>query len=543
MISVTLPSFRMVKPTSTSPCSSRRPARAETPTAGRPSGLTPPGSGLGALVGGQRQGARVGQVGRAGRHRRGAAAAPARSRRAPPSPRPLVAAPGDVGRDSSSFAGCFSSDTSACRRGRRRVRVLAASVAAGSRTSGRAGRRLVARLVRRRPVASSRRVASVGRTAAWASLCVPRPVRRRRQPRRRRRVRRGAHLLAALARPRPCGCAAAVVGGASYGCMRSVASSARAVTAVGAPSPWPLERAAAPAVGLGVRARRSARPERHVVPRDRPARAAHPRRRRQRARPRRRRRGRGAALVTRRGPRRQLHGSDAARHTEQLARQPRANISISDRMHAERPGDCTAEHASMIARVLPLSTAARRFARRAHRDPCARGPVVALLSCHGEHFCDGDRGPLLPTRSRHLQALLRAGIFVAAAERAARRIIDNTLHRHALSRTPPEELLTPRSLEEKSAAYAKMRARARRAVGRRALDRADLDAGAVDMIITTSCTGVMIPSVDAFLVEQLGMRATCVRLPHHRARLRRRRGGDGARARARPRLSRAQRAR
>jgi alkylresorcinol/alkylpyrone synthase len=98
-------------------------------------------------------------------------------------------------------------------------------------------------------------------------------------------------------------------------------------------------------------------------------------------------------------------------------------------------------------------------------------------------------------------------------QRAARRIIDNTKIDARYLVLPPERLLSPRPLEEKSADYATYARQLGEHVGRRALDRAHLDAGAVDMIVTTSCTGVMIPSVDAYLLEQMNMRRDCVRLP------------------------------
>lgn len=98
-------------------------------------------------------------------------------------------------------------------------------------------------------------------------------------------------------------------------------------------------------------------------------------------------------------------------------------------------------------------------------------------------------------------------------QRAARRIIDNTKIDTRYITLPPERLLAPRPLEEKSADYAAFAKQLGEHVARRALDRAHLDPTAVDMIVTTSCTGVMIPSVDAYLLETLRMRRDCVRLP------------------------------
>lgn len=98
-------------------------------------------------------------------------------------------------------------------------------------------------------------------------------------------------------------------------------------------------------------------------------------------------------------------------------------------------------------------------------------------------------------------------------QRAARRIIDNTKIDARYLVLPPERILAPRPLQEKSADYASHARQLGEHVGRRALDRAHLPPDAIDMIITTSCTGVMIPSVDAYLVEQMRLRRDVVRLP------------------------------
>jgi alkylresorcinol/alkylpyrone synthase len=98
-------------------------------------------------------------------------------------------------------------------------------------------------------------------------------------------------------------------------------------------------------------------------------------------------------------------------------------------------------------------------------------------------------------------------------QRAARRIIDNTRIDTRYLALPPERLLAPRPLADKSADYARFARQLGEHVARRALDRAAVGVDAVDMIITTSCTGVMIPSVDAYLVESMALRRDIVRLP------------------------------
>lgn len=101
----------------------------------------------------------------------------------------------------------------------------------------------------------------------------------------------------------------------------------------------------------------------------------------------------------------------------------------------------------------------------------------------------------------------------APQQRAARRIIDNTRIDTRYLVAPPERLLAPRSLADKSADYARLARELGEHVARRALDRAHLDARDVDFVVTTSCTGVMIPSLDAYLVDAMGFRRDVVRLP------------------------------
>lgn len=46
-----------------------------------------------------------------------------------------------------------------------------------------------------------------------------------------------------------------------------------------------------------------------------------------------------------------------------------------------------------------------------------------------------------------------------------------------------------------------------------ALKQANWDAGSLDYIITVSCTGIMIPSLDAYLINRMGMKQDITRLP------------------------------
>jgi alkylresorcinol/alkylpyrone synthase len=78
---------------------------------------------------------------------------------------------------------------------------------------------------------------------------------------------------------------------------------------------------------------------------------------------------------------------------------------------------------------------------------------------------------------------------------------------------PLEHVVTPQPLEELSRAYARHAVELGRAATERCLARAGVTATDVDLIITVSCTGFMIPSLDARLAGPLGFRADVKRLP------------------------------
>lgn len=77
----------------------------------------------------------------------------------------------------------------------------------------------------------------------------------------------------------------------------------------------------------------------------------------------------------------------------------------------------------------------------------------------------------------------------------------------------PEEVFTATSFEDKNRIYV----RETKILGTRALQRAlrenNWEANSLDFIITVSCTGIMIPSLDAYLINTLSLRKDIVRLP------------------------------
>lgn len=78
---------------------------------------------------------------------------------------------------------------------------------------------------------------------------------------------------------------------------------------------------------------------------------------------------------------------------------------------------------------------------------------------------------------------------------------------------PIEEVFKASSFAEKNKVYE----RAAKDLGAKALQQAlddhKWEASSLDFIITVSCTGIMIPSLDAYLINELGLRTDVVRLP------------------------------
>ncbi|MFZ6050455.1 type III polyketide synthase [Halocola ammonii] len=77
----------------------------------------------------------------------------------------------------------------------------------------------------------------------------------------------------------------------------------------------------------------------------------------------------------------------------------------------------------------------------------------------------------------------------------------------------PEEVFTQTSFEEKNNLYSERMTDLAEDALRKALAKAELKPTDIDYIITVSCTGIMIPSVDAFLINRLKMKQDIMRLP------------------------------
>jgi alkylresorcinol/alkylpyrone synthase len=96
---------------------------------------------------------------------------------------------------------------------------------------------------------------------------------------------------------------------------------------------------------------------------------------------------------------------------------------------------------------------------------------------------------------------------------AAMELFDHAAVDCRYSVAPLEQLGTARGITEVQAHYREHAIALGRQVAAEALARARVDPREVDLLITTSCTGIMIPSLDAHLVNELGFRADVRRLP------------------------------
>lgn len=76
-----------------------------------------------------------------------------------------------------------------------------------------------------------------------------------------------------------------------------------------------------------------------------------------------------------------------------------------------------------------------------------------------------------------------------------------------------EEVFTATSFEEKNDIYIREVKKLGEFALKKALHKADWDPKSLDYIITVSCTGIMIPSLDAYLINSLDLRQDIVRLP------------------------------
>ena len=78
---------------------------------------------------------------------------------------------------------------------------------------------------------------------------------------------------------------------------------------------------------------------------------------------------------------------------------------------------------------------------------------------------------------------------------------------------PLEVVFSDLSFQEKNDLYSEAMIKYGKMLLSNAIKNSGIDPKEIDYLITTSCTGFMIPSVDAYLVNELGLRGDVIRLP------------------------------
>lgn len=103
--------------------------------------------------------------------------------------------------------------------------------------------------------------------------------------------------------------------------------------------------------------------------------------------------------------------------------------------------------------------------------------------------------------------------FDEGTKRMAIKLLQGAEIRERYAVAPLDVIFSDLSFEKKNELYIEAMIEMGTAVLKKALEEAELEAKEIDTLITTSCTGFMIPSVDAYIVNRLGMKQHINRLP------------------------------
>ncbi|QDK83286.1 type III polyketide synthase [Spirosoma sp. KCTC 42546] len=98
-------------------------------------------------------------------------------------------------------------------------------------------------------------------------------------------------------------------------------------------------------------------------------------------------------------------------------------------------------------------------------------------------------------------------------QRKVKKIFENAAVDRRYSIMGPTEVFAKTSFAEKNAIYSRESIKLGEEALKNALAKTDWKLTDIDYLITVSCTGIMIPSLDAYLINRLQMRQDVVRLP------------------------------
>lgn len=111
------------------------------------------------------------------------------------------------------------------------------------------------------------------------------------------------------------------------------------------------------------------------------------------------------------------------------------------------------------------------------------------------------------------QAQLAAHLSDATAAERFRRMAEQTRIATRRLALPVEEILSLRTIEQRQSAYARHALTLGETTASRALEAAGVDAASVDAVISVSCTGYMLPSMEVHLSHRLGINPSARRIP------------------------------
>jgi alkylresorcinol/alkylpyrone synthase len=121
--------------------------------------------------------------------------------------------------------------------------------------------------------------------------------------------------------------------------------------------------------------------------------------------------------------------------------------------------------------------------------------------------------PYQMTREATKQAMQQVFQLDARRMAAVLSIFDNAQVERRYSVFPIEYMLRPRSLSRTNAEYQEHAIALARQVAQDCLAQAGVQPAEVDILISVSCTGYIIPSLDAYLIGDMGFRPDVRRLP------------------------------
>ncbi|RMB61102.1 type III polyketide synthase [Dokdonia sinensis] len=98
-------------------------------------------------------------------------------------------------------------------------------------------------------------------------------------------------------------------------------------------------------------------------------------------------------------------------------------------------------------------------------------------------------------------------------KRKVKKIFGNAAVDKRYSIMAPEEVFTATTFQDKNDIYTREVVKLGEQVLSKALIKSGWESQSIDFIITVSCTGIMIPSLDAYLINSLKLRQDIIRLP------------------------------